>query len=127
MAPPDSTVAETEEARRLAAQRLEDRIKDAEARGEERERINSRLVKLEDHAKSVNGQITRLANTQDHMNDQLQEIVKKFDESQAVSRALVAAAKDLTERGVSTRTFVLGVGMLLIAVIALFVGSGYHP
>lgn len=81
------------EASRLAQQRLDDRVEAAFARGREAERINGRLLKLEDHSKSVNGQILRLANGQDGMNDQLKTVIKHLDEAALVNDTLKKAAE----------------------------------
>jgi len=87
-------------------------IDQAREQGREQERLERRLTDHDEKFKVVE---TSLA----IQTDRLEKIEKAFGEFTAVAKALA-------ENGVSNRTFILGVGMLLIAIIGLFIGVA-HP
>lgn len=100
--------------------RLGDQIEEAERRGAERERVNGRLEKLEDHAKAVNGQIRKLADGQETMNDQLEQIGQTLRDGALVNKTLADAAAQAGERKLSRRQK-WGIWVGVLAGLATFV------
>lgn len=100
-------------------------------RGVEAGRINARLVILEDHRKTVNGQLVRLADTQDKMNDRLDGVIKRLDEAALVNQTLAKAAEQSGARKLSRwqlSGFVIGVpvGIVTILLYVLEAVKGLH-
>lgn len=91
----------------------------AQKRGEEKARQES-INK--DHAESITELkdiTTQLKKSHDSLEKQLGAVEKSFGEFAAVAKALA-------ENGVTTKTFLVSLGFLLIAIIGLFLGVA-HP
>ena len=102
------------------ARRLSDQLEEARRQGAEAERVNGRLIKLEDHAKAVNGQIKRMADTQDAMNDRLEAIHKELSDTALVNKTLADAAKQSGDRRL-TRQQKLAIWVGVMAGIVTFI------
>lgn len=94
-------------------------------------RTDARLVILEDHRKTVNGQLVRLANGQDDINGRLDDVISRLDDAALVSKTLEEAAKHAGARKLGRwqlTGLVLGVpvGVVTIALYLIDAIKGLH-
>jgi hypothetical protein len=90
-------------------------IREAEDRGKEKQLIDNRLKVHEDTLSRLENIAVSLTHGQEEIERRVGAVEKAFGEFTAVAKALA-------ENGITNRTFLLGVGMLLLAIIGLFIG-----
>lgn len=84
------------------------------------QKVDARLAEDRQRLDKINGSIDKFNASLAQQDKRMEAIERAFGEFAAISKALA-------DKGVSTRTFVLGVIAVLVPVIVLFLSSGKHP
>lgn len=82
--------------------------------------VDARLRSSEQRLDRINGSIDRFTEALGRHEKRMSGIERAFGEFAAISKAV-------SDKGVSTRTFVLGVLAVLLPIILLFLSTGKHP
>jgi hypothetical protein len=87
-------------------------------------------VRLNGHEKrldGINSSIERQATATDALKEEVKSLGSSFDEHIAVETALAAALEKATSRGISARAHYTSLGLFLVGVAGLLVGTGHTP